>query len=355
LQQRFHPWTSFVIVPGFALGNAGIAINGAFLSRAYTSPITLGILIGYVVGKPIGIFSFSWLVTKCSRGRIRPPVGWAAIVGGGAVAGIGFTVSILIATLAFTGDQLQEAKLGILSSALVASIAAFAVFRLTATLPPQRRNRLLLGTAESIVDLAVPVDPDRDHIRGPEESLVTVVEYGDFECPYCGMAEPVVRELLREHGEVRYVWRHLPLTDVHPRAELAAEATEIAAHFGKFWEMHDLLLENQDQLKAADLRRHAESLGIDGDVFQRKLEKRFGKRRVDEDVDSAGLSGVAGTPTFFINGQRHYGAYDIDALTTAVRQAKARALVDKPDDSTYPRSPWRPWRTPVTAGSGGES
>ena len=353
LQQRFHPWTSFVIVPVFALGNAGISINGSFLSRAYTSPITLGVLIGYVVGKPIGVVVSSWLVTKVSRGRLRPPVGWAAITGGGAIAGIGFTVSILIATLAFKGDQLEEAKLGVLSAALVASLAAFVVFRLTAMLPARTRSRVLLGTAESIVDLAVPVDPDRDHIRGPAASLVTIVEYGDFECPYCGQAEPVVRELLREYGEVRYVWRHLPLVDVHPRAELAAEAAEIAAHFGKFWEMHDLLLDNQDHLKAEDLVRHATSLGIDGDLFRRKLEKRWTKRHVDEDLDSAGLSGVAGTPTFFVNGQRHYGAYDIEALSDAVRQAKARAMLDRADDSSDPRSPWRPWRTPVTTASGG--
>jgi Na+/H+ antiporter NhaA len=355
LQQRFHPWTSFVIVPVFALGNAGIAINGAFLSRAYTSPITLGVLIGYVVGKPVGIVTCSWLVTKVSRGRLRPPVGWAAVAGGGAVAGIGFTVSILIATLAFTGDQLQEAKLGILSAALVASIAAFVVFRLTARLPARTRSRVLYGTADSIVDLAVPVDPDRDHIRGPAESLVTVVEYGDFECPYCGQAEPVVRELLREYGEVRYVWRHLPLMDVHPRAELAAEATEVADVHGKFWEMHDLLLVNQDHLRPDELVRHAESLGLDPVKFQAALKKRMTKRRVDEDLDSAALSGVSGTPTFFINGQRHYGAYDIDALTAAVRQAKARAILAQADDESYPRTPWRPWRTPAASNTGGKS
>ncbi len=106
LQRRFHPWTSYVIVPVFALANAGISINGSFLARAYTSPITLGILIGYVVGKPIGVLTFSYAVTRLSRGKLRPPVGWAAVGGGGAIAGIGFTVSILIATLAFKGDDL---------------------------------------------------------------------------------------------------------------------------------------------------------------------------------------------------------------------------------------------------------
>ncbi len=327
LQQLYHPWTSYLIVPLFALANAGIAISGGFLSRAYTSPLTLGIIVGYVAGKPIGIVGGTWIVTRLSRGRLRPTVGWGAIGGSGAIAGIGFTVAILISTLAFSGAQLQEAKLGILSAALLAAVVAWAVFGGTALLPPARRSVALLGTGESIIDLVSDVDPDRDHIRGPTESLVTVVEYGDFECPYCGQAEPVVRELLAGFGDVRYVWRHLPLTDVHPRAALAAEATEAAASQGAFWSMHDLLFEHQDELRPLDLVRYATDLGLDVDRFHEDLRTHEHASRVAEDVDSAGLSGVSGTPTFFINGRRHYGAYDIDALTTAVKTAKARAKI----------------------------
>jgi Na+/H+ antiporter NhaA len=323
----YHPWTSYLIVPLFALANAGIAISGEFLSRAYTSPITLGILIGYVAGKPIGIVGSSWLVTRLNRSQLRPPVGWAAIAGGGAIAGIGFTVSLLIATLAFAGSQLQEAKLGVLSAALCASIAAWVVFGITTLLPPRRRVRALLGTAETIIDLVEPVDPDRDHIRGPAEALVTVVEYGDFECPYCGQAEPVVRELLADFGDVRYVWRHLPLTDVHPRAQLAAEAAEAAADQGVFWPMHDLLLDHQQDLRPADLSRYAGNLSIDVERFRDDLRRHAHASRIAEDVDSASLSGVSGTPTFFINGRRHYGAYDITTLAAAVKTAKARAAI----------------------------
>ncbi len=105
-----------------------------------------------------------------------------------------------------------------------------------------RQLRALFGKAETIVDLGVPVGPGRDHVRGPHEAPVTVVEYGDYECPFCGQAEPVVRELLADFGDVRYVWRHLPLTDVHPHAQLAAEAAEVAALQGRFWDMHDLLI-----------------------------------------------------------------------------------------------------------------
>ena len=206
-------------------------------------------------------------MTRLTRGKLRPPVGWAAVAGGGAIAGIGFTVSLLIATLAFDGAQLEEAKLGVLSAAVVASGATWLVFRATDRLPRRMRLRALLGGDAPIVDLAVPVDPERDHIRGPSEAPVTLVEYGDFECPYCGQAEPVVRELLADFGDVRYVWRHLPLTDVHPHAQLAAEAAEAAAAQGDFWGMHDLLLVHQDDLEPHDLARYAGELGLDVERF----------------------------------------------------------------------------------------
>jgi Na+/H+ antiporter 1/Thioredoxin len=170
-----------------------------------------------VLGKPIGIVGTTWLVSKLTRAGLRIPVGWAALAGTGAIAGIGFTVSLLIASLAFSGPELSEAKLGILSAALLASLLAWMIFGLTARLSPARRTRALLGTAETLIDLAVPVEDDRDHIRGPADAKVTLVEYGDFECPYCGQAEPVVRTLLHNMGDLRYVWRHLPLTDLHPQ------------------------------------------------------------------------------------------------------------------------------------------
>src|SRR6185437_2832926 len=218
LQEIFHPWTSYVIVPLFALANAGVQISGPFLARAFTSPVTLGIVAGYVVGKPLGIAGVSYLVTKVSKGRLRPPAGWASILGAGTIAGIGFTVSLLVASLAFTGDALQEAKLGVLTAALAAAVITLVLFRLTNLLSPIKRANALLGTGELLIDLAAPVDPEHDHIRGPADAPVTVVEYGDFECPYCGQAEPVVRRLLADFGDVRYVWRHLPLNDVHPNA-----------------------------------------------------------------------------------------------------------------------------------------
>ena len=329
LQAIFHPWTSYAIVPLFALANAGIAIDTAFLDRALASPITLGIFFGYVAGKPVGILGSTWLLTRLSRARLRPPVGWLSVAGGGTIAGIGFTVALLVATLAFDGPDLEEAKLGILSAAIAAALATWLLCRAAARLPEELRARAILGTSEPIVDLYIDVDPERDHIRGPKNAPVTVVEYGDFECPYCGMAEPVVRELLADFGDVRYVWRHLPLNDVHPHAELAAEAAEAAADQNAFWEMHDLLFAHQDALRPRDLMAYAEELGLDMQRFMESLRTHAGAGRIADDVDSADLSSVSGTPTFFVNGRRHYGAYDIETLSAAVRAAGARALVSR--------------------------
>jgi len=327
LEQLYHPWSSYLIVPLFALANAGVAVSAGVLGHAFTSPVTLGILLGYVAGKPLGTTGTAWLVATVTRGRIQPPVGWAAVLGAGTIAGIGFTVSLLIASLAFHGTLLAEAKLGILSAALCASAVTWLVFRVTALLPKRLKIRALLGSSTLVTDLVVPVDPRRDHIRGAKKAPVTLVEYGDFECPYCGQAEPVVRELLAETGDVRYVFRHLPLTDVHPHAQLASEGAEAAARQGAFWEMHDVLMEHQGALTARDLIRYATELGLDTERFTADLRSHAGAARVAEDVDSADLSGVSGTPTFFINGKRHYGAYDIGALSEAVRSARARAFI----------------------------
>jgi Na+/H+ antiporter NhaA len=325
LQYRLHPWTSFVIVPLFALANVGVHVDGQLLGDALTSPITLGILFGYVVGKPVGVVAATWLGTRPWVTGLRPSLSWPVIIGGGAVAGIPFTVSLLITGIAFDGQQLEEAKLGVLGAAILAPLLSWAVFRVIARLPDRVRARQLLATADEMLDLSDDVDRERDHIRGPDSAPVTLVEYGDYECPYCGQAEVVIRELLDEFGdELRYVWRHLPLSDVHLNAQMAAEATEAAGAQGAFWPMHDKLLVSQDELTASDLRRYAEELDLDVERFWDELRRREHLERVADDVASADASGVAGTPSFFINGLRHRGAYDIDTLSGAVRRARAR-------------------------------
>jgi Na+/H+ antiporter NhaA len=326
LQYSLHPWTSYVVVPLFALANAGIHVTGGLLGDALASPITLGIVIGYVVGKPLGILGASWLASRPALRGVRPALSWPSLAGGGAVAGIGFTVSLLISSLAFHGEALAEAKLGVLASAVLAPLVAWGVFRVVRRLPQRVRARQIVGTAADILDLSDDVDPARDHIRGADDALVTLVEYGDFECSYCGQAESVVRELLASFGDdLRYVWRHLPLNDVHGSAQLAAEAAEAASAQGRFWDFYDALLAHQEALTPPALRRQAEQLELDVERFWGELRHHEHAPRIAADVASADASGVAGTPTFFINGRRHHGAYDIETLTVAVRATRRRA------------------------------
>lgn len=171
------------------------------------------------------------------------------------------------------------------------------------------------------------MDPDKDRVRGPRHAPVTIVEYGDYECPYCGLAEPVVRELLGGFGDVRYVWRHLPLTDIHLHAQLAAQGAEAAGAQGRYWDMHDLLLSHQGALRLDHLRGYAGDIGLDAERFERDLRHPKVLARIAEDVESADLSQVAGTPTFFVNGRRHHGAYDIASLSAAVWAARDRAAL----------------------------
>jgi Na+/H+ antiporter NhaA len=326
VQYDLHPWTSYVIVPLFALANAGIHLTAKLMSVAVSSPITLGIVIGYVIGKPIGVFTGSWIASRPALHGPRSPITGPVLVAAGACAGIGFTVSLLVSSLAFRGQRLDEARLGALASVVLAPVFAWVVTRVIRRLPTEVRARQIGRTADDILDLADEVDPDRDHIRGPDDAPVTLVEYGDFECSYCGQAERVIRELLASHGDdVRYVWRHLPLNDVHPGAQLAAEASEAAAAQGRFWDMYDILLAHQGELAPRDLAGYANELELDVERFRDELRRREYASRISEDVASADESGVSGTPTFFINGRRHYGVYDIDTLTEAVRAAKTRA------------------------------
>jgi Na+/H+ antiporter NhaA len=326
LQLLYHPWTSYVIVPLFALANTGIVLNAGFLRDAYTSPITLGMLAGYIVGKPVGLVAGTAIVSRTTGRRVQSPVGPVALLGSGLIAGVGFTVPLLIADRVFAGEELAEAKLGALTATAVAAGLTWAVFRAASRLPAKRRARALVGDADTIVDLVPEVEAKHDRTRGPDDASVTVVEYGDFECPYCGRAEDAVRELLAD-TDLRYVWRHLPLTEVHPNAQLAAEAAEAAAAQGAFWEMHDLLLAHQDRLRAVDLVEYAGELGLDQDRFRDELRRHVYAPKIAKHVHSADLSGVSGTPTFFINGQRHYGAYDIETLKASVKAARAKAIV----------------------------
>lgn len=169
--------------------------------------------------------------------------------------------------------------------------------------------------------LVLPVSA-RDHIRGPATAPVTLLEYGDFQCPYCGMAYPIVEEVLRElRDKVRFVFRHFPLNEAHPHAEHAAEIAEAAGKHDKFWEMHETLYTHQDALDDQSLANYAASLSVPTAEIKRALVQHGYADRVREDFLSGVRSGVNGTPTFFINGVRHDGTYEREVLLAAIARA----------------------------------
>ena len=262
LQYALHPWSSFVIVPLFALANAGVRVDGDLLARAASSPVTLGVLVGLVGGKFLGIGLTTLVAAHPRLGRLPLTVELPAAFGAAAVAGIGFTLSLFIAEIAFEGEWLEEAKVGVLAASLAAAVLAYGVFHAIGRIPRSALERAGLNPAEPLTDLAVAVDSEHDYVRGEADAFVTLLEYGDYECPYCGRAEAAIRELLVDfENDLRYVWRHLPLNDVHPHAQQAAEVAEAAAAQGAFWPMHDLLITHQDALELHDLSRYADELG----------------------------------------------------------------------------------------------
>jgi protein-disulfide isomerase len=181
-----------------------------------------------------------------------------------------------------------------------------------------------MSTTQWEAVLTMPVTEGRDHIQGPADAPVTLVQYGDYECPYCGAAYPIIKEVQTRMGDrLRFVFRNFPITTSHPHAELAAEAAEAADSQGKFWEMHDLLYENQRRLRDQDLRAYAEQLGLDVELFDKEIAEHIHAERVHEDFMSGVRSGVNGTPTFYINGARHDDSYEIDPLLAALEQAAA--------------------------------
>ena len=174
--------------------------------------------------------------------------------------------------------------------------------------------------------LTVPVDEERDHVQGPPTAAVTLVQYGDYECPYCGEAYPIVKDVQSRMGErLRFVFRNFPISTSHPHAEHAAEAAEAADAQGRFWEMHDLLYERQRHLTDEDLHAYAEELGLDVDRFDKEMAEHVHADRVHEDFMSGVRSGGNGTPTFYINGVRHDDSYEAEVLLDALEAAAASA------------------------------
>jgi len=175
-------------------------------------------------------------------------------------------------------------------------------------------------TRSTVAELTLPVG-ERDHAQGSEDAPVTLLEYGDYECSYCGQAYPIVKEVQDELGDdLRFVFRNFPLEEMHPHARRAAEAAEAAGTQGEFWAMHDYLYEHQDALDDDHLTEYAAEVGLDVDRFEQALEEESHEERIQEDFLSGARSGVSGTPTFFIDGERYEGRWSVELLTAALRK-----------------------------------
>ncbi|MBJ7472971.1 MAG: Na+/H+ antiporter NhaA, partial [Solirubrobacteraceae bacterium] len=308
-QAAIHPYTSYVVIPIFALANAGVVLSGEALSAALTSPITIGVVAGLVVGKALGISAATLAAVRMNVGPLPAGMRRGHVFGAASLAGIGFTVSLFVADLAFSDPAMKdEAKVGV----IVASIIATAV-GLTALV---LRSGARAGDPEPSrpTKLDPPVDPVYDRIRGHKDAEHTLVLYTDYECPYCREFAPVLDEVFeRADGRVRYVVRQLPLEAEHPGATLASEAALSAAAQGRFWEMHDRLLAHPpgDDLGPADLLRVAAEVGLDPDRVADDLRHHVREPAVQAEVDGAARSGVSGTPTLFLDGTRLDGSYDV--------------------------------------------
>ncbi len=333
LQLVLHPWTGFVVVPLFALANAGVDLRGGALGAALGSAVTWGVVVGLVGGKLVGIGGATILGRRLGLGRLPEGVGSGHVLGGAALSGIGFTVSLLIAGLALADDAAHTAAVvGVLLAAVLATALGWLVFRLAATLRGET-------SAALPTTLSDPVDPTRDHVRGPVDAPLTLVEYGDFECPFCARATGVAREVRAHFGDdLRYVFRHLPLPDVHLHAETAAAAAEAAGRQGRFWEMHDVLFAHQDELDVVDLAGYAGALGLDVDRFAADLDSPEVGARIRADVAGAEASGARGTPTFFVAARRHTGPWDAQTLIAAL-EASREAGVRASEEGTRPADP----------------
>jgi Na+/H+ antiporter NhaA len=318
LQTQVGPYVSFVVLPLFALVNAGVRLDKDSVIAALQSPLTWGIVAGLVIGKFIGITGATWFMQRTGLGQLAPGGTLRRVAGGAALSGIGFTISLFIVDLAIAEPARQDqARIGVLLASAIAFILGWAIFRVADWISPPEPVGLKLIRA---------VDPDRDHIRGDPNAPLTLVEYGDYECPFCGRATGAIDEVLAHFGaELRYVWRHLPLERVHPRAFDAARAAEAAGLQARYFEMGKMLFAHQDDLEWSDIYRYANTIGLDLEQFDHDVRIDPSKvlHRVRDDAQDAELMDLNSTPTFFVNGKRHKGPWDSASLIRTLEAARS--------------------------------
>ncbi|WP_422742652.1 Na+/H+ antiporter NhaA [Mycobacterium sp. WMMD1722] len=317
LQAAVGPYVSYLVLPIFALANAGVRLDEQTVSAALRSPLTWGIVAGLVVGKLVGITGATALMRATGLGVLAPGLTMRRVAGGAALSGIGFTISLFIVELAIDDPARQDqARVGVLIASVCAFVLGWAVFRIADWISPPEP----IG-----VKLLRPVDPQRDHTRGDPHAPLVLVEYGDFECPFCGRATGAIDEVRAHFGdELLYVWRHLPLGRVHPRAFDAARASEGAAVQGRFFEMSRQLFAHQDDLSWSDMYRYAVAIGLDIEQFDQDVRQHPSSvlHRVQDDVQDADEMDLNSTPTFFVNGIRHKGPWDAASLIRALEAGR---------------------------------
>ncbi|WP_246160040.1 Na+/H+ antiporter NhaA [Microbacterium rhizomatis] len=312
IDNGWRPYIAYGILPLFALANAGVKIDGQVLMEAVASPVSWGIVVGLVLGKFVGITGATALMRAIGKGQLAPGLGMNRIAGGATLSGIGFTISLFLVPIAISDPHTQDlARVGVLAASLIAFFLGWAVLSVGDRLrPPQA-----IGAK-----LARPIDPTRDHLRGRIDAPYKIVEYGDFECPFCSRATGSVDAVVEHFGDdVLWVWRHLPLDNPHPHAQEAAQAAEAAALQGRFLDMAKKLFAHQDALETDDLCRYAEQLGMDAEKFAADFGSQAVLRRIQDDRLDAELMDLNTTPTFFVNGVRHKGPYDSASLIRALQ------------------------------------
>jgi Na+/H+ antiporter NhaA len=317
IETAWRPYIAYGVLPVFALANAGVHVGGAIFLAALASPVAWGIVAGLVIGKFIGITGVTALLRGLGRGQLAPGLGMTRIAGGAALSGIGFTISLFLVPIAIKGPHNQD--LGRIA-VLTASVLAFLLGWLVLAVGDRIRPPIAVGAV-----LARPVDPARDHIVGRVDAPYCIVEYGDLECPFCSRATGSVDAVRGHFGDdIRWVWRHLPLDQLHPHAQLAAQASEAAALQGKFVEMVRMMFAHQESLERADLIGYAEQLGLDLDKFADDFGSSEVLAHIQDDRFDAELMDLHSTPTFFVNGRRHTGPYDSRTLIRALEASGER-------------------------------
>ncbi|WP_454042211.1 Na+/H+ antiporter NhaA [Cellulosimicrobium sp. Marseille-Q8652] len=310
LHDLYAPYVNLLVVPLFALANAGVVLDGPTLRSAMTSPLTWAVVAGLVGGKLVGTTVGAAAAVGLRLGRLSPGLHPRHLVAGGLMSGIGFTISLFIIDLALTDPALRsDARIGVLTASVLAALLAAVAFALVA-----RTDRHRPDQAEPLIRA---VDGRRDHLRGRTEAPTQLVVYASFAFRVAGRAVETVDELRAVLGDrLLFVYRHLPTDD--PAALEAAQAAEEAAVQGRFWEMHDALSASGGRLTSREVRRCAAAAGLNLDRLDDALRHGSHLARVTEDAVDAATMRLPGPPAFFVNGLRYDGPVDVDELRSAL-------------------------------------